>query len=75
MRDRDAHEIDPLTGAEAWVRKIQPYQATKRYLCPGCNQALERGVGHVVVIPLTDADLRRHWHHGCWAARRRRPLR
>lgn len=48
------------------VRRIQPYQATKTYLCPGCNRDIPRGTGHVVVVPRTAPDLRRHWHKGCW---------
>ena len=54
------------------VRRVQPYQAVKRYLCPGCNHDIEVGVGHLVVIPARAADLRRHWHHACWAHRHRR---
>ncbi|MES4793012.1 MAG: hypothetical protein C4321_08550 [Chloroflexota bacterium] len=53
------------------VRRVQPYQAHKRYLCPGCNQTIEPGIGHVVVVPRADPDLRRHWHHACWARRDR----
>jgi hypothetical protein len=61
---------------EVDVRFIQPYQATKTYLCPGCNQSIPPGVGHMVVVPHEAADLRRHWHRGCWNARhRRRPGR
>jgi hypothetical protein len=54
------------------VRRIQPYQAVKGYLCPGCNQGITAGTGHVVVVPREAPDLRRHWHHGCWQARHRR---
>lgn len=58
------------------VRAIQPYQARKAYLCPGCNQDITAGQGHLVVVPLTEPDLRRHWHHPCWAHRgNRRPGR
>lgn len=61
---------------EVEVRRVQPYQATKEYVCPGCNQEIGIGVGHVVVVPLDTPDLRRHWHHACWANRdRRRPGR
>lgn len=56
------------------VRRVQPYQAAKRYLCPGCNQDIDAGVGHVVAVPHDTPDLRRHWHHACWEHRdRRRP--
>ncbi|HEY8546058.1 MAG TPA: hypothetical protein VIL36_13460 [Acidimicrobiales bacterium] len=58
------------------VRRIQPYQATKRYICPGCNQDIPPGTGHLVVVPREAPDLRRHWHHACWHHRhRRRPGR
>jgi hypothetical protein len=69
--------VDPFTDDDAVeVRRIQPYQATKRYICPGCNQDIPPGTGHLVVVPPATPDLRRHWHHGCWAHRRtRRPGR
>lgn len=67
----------PLPGpAEVEVRPVQPYQATKPYTCPGCNQAIPVGAGHLVVVPLEAPDLRRHWHRPCWDQRaRRRPGR
>lgn len=58
------------------VRRVQPYQATKEYRCPGCNHTIPPGTGHVVVVPVDAPDLRRHWHAACWANRvRRRPGR
>jgi len=54
------------------VNPVQPYQARKEYVCPGCDGIIEVGVGHVVVIPEDAPDLRRHWHHGCWFKERRR---
>lgn len=58
------------------VRFIQPYQATKTYLCPGCNQDIPRRTLHVVAVPRLEPDLRRHWHRACWENRsRRRPGR
>lgn len=51
------------------VRRIQPYQATKAYLCPGCNQEIPARTGHLVVVPLDAPDLRRHWHAPCWEHR------
>jgi hypothetical protein len=58
------------------VRRVQPYQAVKTYRCPGCNQDIAAGTGHVVVVPLETPDLRRHWHSPCWVNRaRRRPGR
>ena len=29
----------------AEVRRIQPYQADKTYICPGCNQEIRPGTG------------------------------
>ncbi len=58
------------------VRRVQPYEATKAYLCPGCNREIPAGTGHVVAVPRTSPDDRRHWHRGCWdrrASRRPRP--
>lgn len=69
MHDADLWE-------HATVRRIQPYQATKTYLCPGCNQEIPPGTGHVVAVPEEAPDLRRHWHRSCWERRhRRRPGR
>ena len=48
------------------VVPIQPYQARKSYVCPGCESTIPPGTGHVVVIPEPAPDLRRHWHRGCW---------
>jgi len=66
-RDADGGEID--------VRFVQPYEATKRYRCPGCNRDIPAGMGHVVAVPRLAPDDRRHWHRGCWRARHRRPPR
>ncbi|MBT8241605.1 MAG: hypothetical protein KJN63_10290 [Acidimicrobiia bacterium] len=60
---------------DAETRFIQPYQANKTYLCPGCNRDIPPGLGHMVAIPYGAADLRRHWHRACWTERgRRRPM-
>lgn len=55
----------------AEVRRIQPYQARKAYVCGGCNNTIPAAVGHVVVVPDEAPDLRRHWHHSCWQRRDR----
>lgn len=58
------------------LRRVQPYEAVKPYLCPGCNQVIAAGIGHLVVVPVDEPDLRRHWHSPCWEHRaRRRPGR
>lgn len=68
-------ERDPM-GLEVEVRRVQPYEATKAYQCPGCNQDIPSGTGHIVAVPTDAPDLRRHWHRGCWTNRhRRRPGR
>lgn len=51
------------------VRRIQPYQAIKTYICPGCNREILSGCGHYVAVPKDAPDLRRHWHYACWDRR------
>ena len=64
---------DPgLTSGDIEVRRIQPFQAVKTYRCPGCNQDIPPGTGHLVVVPLDAPDLRRHWHRPCLEFRRQR---
>lgn len=60
------------------IRQVAPNAATKTYRCPGCDQEIQPGVGHVVAWPAEPAigafggvQDRRHWHRPCWAARRR----
>ncbi|MFM8563024.1 MAG: hypothetical protein ACKOCE_03915 [Acidimicrobiia bacterium] len=51
------------------VRRVQPYQAVKRYVCPGCHGPIPVGMGHNVAVPRDSPDLRRHWHYACWNGR------
>jgi hypothetical protein len=51
---------------------VQPYAARKRYSCPGCSGRIEIGEGHLVVVPESDPELRRHWHRACWDRELRR---
>jgi len=60
---------DYTAVADCEVRRVQLYEATKAYLCPGCHRDIPTGTGHVVAVPIDAPDLRRHWHHGCWRAR------
>ena len=53
------------------VRAVQPYEATKRYVCPGCHRDIAVGTGHLVIVPRAAPDLRRHWHRTCWTHFRR----
>ncbi|MEZ5309357.1 MAG: hypothetical protein R2735_01945 [Microthrixaceae bacterium] len=66
---------DYTATAECEVRVIQPYQALKRYICPGCNRDIPERTGHIVAVPIQAPDLRRHWHKGCWANRSTREPR
>ena len=66
---------DPERLGEVEVRFLQPFQATKRYVCPNCNREIEAGTGHYVVVPVDAPDLRRHWHRGCWDGRATRRAR
>jgi hypothetical protein len=59
------------------VRSVSGSASGKDYRCPGCEQLIVAGTGHVVAWPADEvgsvAD-RRHWHTACWSARaRRRP--
>ena len=72
MTDNEA--MDPDDYDRVTVQRVQPYQARKAYVCPGCQQEIAVDLGHLVVIPDLALDDRRHWHHACWEMRyRRRP--
>lgn len=65
-----------MAGDDPEVRFVHPFQARKDYVCPGCQQTVPAGIGHVVAVPRLDPDRRRHWHRSCWEQRhRRRPGR
>ncbi len=67
-------EPDGEGGPDFVVRRIQPYQASKPYRCPGCDQEIPAGTGHVVAWREGDVEGRRHWHRPCWSRRSdRRP--
>ncbi len=61
------------TEDECEVKVVQPYQARKSYICPGCNRDIPPKKGHIVAVPYAAPDLRRHWHKGCWVNREKRP--
>ena len=54
------------------IRHVQPRSAVKAYLCPGCGWIIPAGRFHLLVVPVDDPDLRRHWHHGCWYKEQRK---
>ncbi|CAN5823311.1 hypothetical protein BH23ACT10_BH23ACT10_01450 [soil metagenome] len=59
-----------LSGYE--VRQIDGANAAKEYTCPDCGNAVAEGEAHVVVWPVGDNELRRHWHRHCWRMEVRR---
>ena len=71
-RSKAGPRPDPSDTDDTDVRFIQPYQATKDYLCPGCGRTIVAGQGHMVAVPRYAPDLRRHWHRGCWVNRKTR---
>lgn len=64
--------VDPSAVDGAETRSVQPYDAVKTYVCPGCNRDIPPGTGHLVAVPPDEPDLRRHWHRGCWHNRHTR---
>ena len=68
--------MEERPGDDVEVRFLHPFQAAKPYRCPGCDQEIPVGTGHVVVVPHLAPEDRRHWHRPCWDHRRnRRPSR
>ena len=65
-----AHDDLDLPGYE--VRYIDAANAAKEYTCPDCGDIVSEGEAHVVVWPVGDSDLRRHWHRHCWRMEVRR---
>ncbi|MFL6162947.1 MAG: hypothetical protein ACJ74U_12050 [Jatrophihabitantaceae bacterium] len=76
---RPARPLVTETGerTESWRgldHRVRAVAGGGPYRCPGCDQLLAAGVGHLVVWPADDPEAadRRHWHTGCWAGRDRR---
>lgn len=73
--DEDAQPIalGSITAAPpGWqARTVQPTNALKRYICPGCERSVEPGTLHLVAWPIEDESQRRHWHEHCWRAQLR----
>jgi hypothetical protein len=57
-------EIPRIDGHE--VARVPAYRADKAYRCPGCQNPIPPGTGHVVAWPQDLVDDRRHWHLHCW---------
>ncbi len=60
----------PLEGYV--VRRVSAVAADKAYRCPGCDNPIAPGVGHVVAWPESRPEDRRHWHLHCWRVVARR---
>ncbi|MFC5179843.1 ATP/GTP-binding protein [Actinomadura harenae] len=69
-----ADDTEDAPDGEWHVRTVAGANAAKAYRCPGCDQLIPAGVGHIVAWPSGPggADDRRHWHRPCWQARSRR---
>jgi hypothetical protein len=83
-KNRRAPDV-PLTSpapvvrehAPAWASADDGYEVRevagdKGYICPGCDHAIRPGLRHLVVVPVGEADARRHWHTKCWQSDLRR---
>ena len=70
----DAARTTP--DAPAWAQapgfEVRAVGGQKPYWCPGCDHGVRAGVAHLVVVPVGDADARRHWHTDCWRRELRR---
>jgi hypothetical protein len=71
--------VDPARttpDAPGWASapgfEVRSVGGQKPYRCPGCDHEVRAGVVHLVVVPVGDADARRHWHTECWRRELRR---
>lgn len=62
-----------LGEAEVSIVKIK--DADKEFLCPCCDETVEIGEEHVVVVPKVKANLRRHCHKDCVEEHTKRGIR
>jgi hypothetical protein len=60
----------PRSAAPPWAElpgfELRHLTIEKGYRCPGCDHLVRPGVWHLVVVPDSDPDERRHWHTECW---------
>jgi hypothetical protein len=60
----------PQSAAPPWALvpgfEVRRVTGDKAYRCPGCDHAIRPGVWHLVAVPETAPDERRHWHERCW---------
>ena len=67
-----ARRSDPPPWATAPGYDVRHVLGDKDYRCPGCDHVIRSGTWHLVIVPLDDADARRHWHTECWRRELRR---
>lgn len=74
LRHGSAQPESDRSGTRWLVRRVGG--GDKQYRCPGCDQLIGPGVGHLVVWPAehllgdqAGLDDRRHWHINCWRTR------
>ncbi|MDX2814203.1 ATP/GTP-binding protein [Streptomyces sp. PA03-5A] len=73
---RGPERVESWQGEQWTVRQLSGSPAGKHYRCPGCDQEIPPGVGHLVAWPEHGGvEDRRHWHTACWNARDRRSAR
>lgn len=56
----------PPPWAEVGGYDVRHVAGDKAYVCPYCDHPVRPGLWHLVVVPVGDADERRHWHTECW---------
>jgi hypothetical protein len=60
----------PQSAAPVWALEpgfdVRRVSSDKEYRCPGCEHVIRPGLWHLVVVPETAPDDRRHWHERCW---------
>jgi hypothetical protein len=60
----------PQSAAPTWALvpgyDVRRVSADKAYRCPGCDHPIRPGLWHLVVVPRSAPDERRHCHERCW---------
>ena len=69
----------PTSVAPEWAVGIEGVEVRavsgekgKAYRCPGCEQLIQPGTPHLVVMREGELEGRRHWHAPCWRQELRR---
>jgi hypothetical protein len=60
----------PRSSAPPWALApgvdVRRVSGERPYRCPGCDLEVRGGTWHLVVVPHSAPDERRHWHERCW---------